>query len=123
MVLFIAKVLILLQIASTSVEEWKERNRQVQNEADVEKWTQRYIMKPPPSCLHFFETPEDRKADPDRFFAFLSIRREFLLHRTPISPFSPLKSGELPVHFDYAHYLSICLGNSRICHRLAQLQT
>ena len=110
MVLFIAKVLILLQVASNSVEEWKVLNRQVQNELDVARWAERYISKPPTPCWHFFESPAERVADPDRFFAFLSIRKEFLLHRTPIPPFTPLKSGELPVHFDYAHYLSICLG-------------
>jgi hypothetical protein len=111
MVLFIAKVIFLLKLAKTSVDEWKERNRQVQNAEDVAMWADRYVAKQSPRCLHLhFETPEQRQTDPDRFFAFLSIRKEFLLHRTPISPFHPLKSGILPIHFDYAHYLSICLG-------------
>ena len=110
MVLFIVKVLYLLKLAKSSVEEWKERNRQVQNADDVERWADLYVEKKP-SRRWCFETATERKADPDRFFSFLSIRHEFLLHRAPIYPFHPLKSGTLPVHFDYAHYLSICLGN------------
>lgn len=112
MVLFIVKVLFLLKFAKGSVNDWKIRNRQVQNAEDLEIWADRYVDKKPQRfCfpLHF-ETRAEQQNDPDRFFAFLSLRREFLLNRTPVPPFRPLPSNILPVHFDFAHYLSICLG-------------
>lgn len=114
MVLFIVQVIFLLNLSKTSVEEWKERNRQVQNAEEIEIWADRYVAKKPNRyCLNIhFDSKEERQTDPDRFFAFLSIRKEFLLHRTPIYPFRPMESNGLPVHFDFAHYMSICLGKS-----------
>lgn len=109
MVLFICKVLFLLNMAKQSVALWEERNRQVQNREDVARWAEKYFHKPPPSCCGF-DTAWDRRSDPDRFFSFLSVRKEFLLRRQPIPPFKPIQSAALPIHFDYAQYLSICLG-------------
>ena len=108
MVLFICQVLLLLHLAADTVNTWRDMNREAQNPRDIEKWTQRY--------LHPVQRPwwdfSMSSAEPNNFFALLSLRREFIATRKTIPPFSVTDPAEhLPVHFDFAEYLSICLGD------------
>eukprot|EP00602_Paraphysomonas_sp_CaronLab_P000745 CAMPEP_0185028368 /NCGR_PEP_ID=MMETSP1103-20130426/13987_1 /TAXON_ID=36769 /ORGANISM="Paraphysomonas bandaiensis, Strain Caron Lab Isolate" /LENGTH=511 /DNA_ID=CAMNT_0027562757 /DNA_START=365 /DNA_END=1900 /DNA_ORIENTATION=- len=83
-------------------------NKEAQNSADVERWKERYLSHEPKPWWNF----SLERDQPSRFFAFLSMRKEFIEQRQSIPPFKPSDpESHLPVNFDYAEYLSICLGN------------
>lgn len=108
MVLFIGQVLLLLHLAGRTVADWRRENKEVQNPDDIAKWTELYLH-PKPRPWWDFSMSADMAT---RFFAFYSLRKEFISCRKSIPPFSEAAPAErLPEHFDFAEYLSICLGD------------
>ena len=106
MVLFIVKVLILLHLANGTVRKWKTANKEAQNPDDVKRIADKYLHKVERKWKCTFTQTESYQ-----FFRFLSLRREFIACRQPFAPFDiPPPDKQLPVHFSYAEYLSICLG-------------
>lgn len=108
MVLFIAKCLFLLRLGTNTVKEWKEMNKACMSPSEIEKQAERYRkheMKP----WWNFSIERD---EPHRFFAFLSMRREMISGRNHLPPFELRQETDwMPTRFDYAEYLSTCLGH------------
>lgn len=109
MCLFIFKVLYLLHIATNTIQEWKELNRDVQNKQKVEAMRELYLQhKPKP----WYDWSLGQDA-PHRFFSFMSMRLELIRGRSTNSQ-APLDNSPtvewLPDNFDYSEYLSRCLG-------------
>ena len=42
---------------------------------------------------------------------FYSLRKEFIIARSPLPPFEPVEKNSLPLNFDYAAYQSECMGD------------
>jgi hypothetical protein len=106
MVLFIIKVLILLHSANRTISVWRVANKEAQNPDDIKRISEQYLHKKERKWKCTFT-----RSKTYQFFRFRSLRREFIECRQPFAPFDVADPDkQLPVHFDYAEYLSISLG-------------
>lgn len=106
MVLFIIKVLILLHCANRTIEGWRVTNKEVQNPEDVQQFAEKYLHQEEQKWKCTFT-----RSTAYQFFRFRSLRKEFIECRQPFAPFDVAEpEKQLPIHFDYAEYLSISLG-------------
>ena len=106
MVLFMIEALLLFKAGNRTVAVWRRFNRECQDESAFQLWKEKYLYETPSVCLW----PKSQIDAPDRFFAFYSMRNEFIKARQPIPPFKSNPSQKLPPTFDYAEYLAMELG-------------
>ena len=107
MVLFMMEALLLFKMGNYTVTVWRRFNREAQDEASVDIWRQKYLFETPSVWCW----PRSQVDAPDRFFAFYSMRKEFIKARQPLAPFTSNPDAKLPDTFDYAEYLSMELGH------------
>lgn len=107
MILFIVQVIVLLVMANRTVEKWRWMNKEAQSPDDVTKWMNLYSKEKAKKCKFTFP-----RSDAYSFLAFRSLRKEFIEMRHPLPPYHfAIPEKQLPITFDYAEYLSICLGH------------
>lgn len=109
MILFICLVLLLLRMGTKVVNEWHVMNGDVQNRSTLQRMREEYLNhEPKHNWWNFTRIGGEYH---ERFFMFLSLRKEFILARSSTPPFAPAdKAKQLPEDFDYAEYLTIHLG-------------
>jgi calcium-binding protein CML len=120
MVVTIIEVFILLFIGSRSIANYGKYNQVCQDEEEIKKkvkeldelphatyasWMCDYLKNP---CTAW--SKHQHRVTLDECVIFYSLRREFILNRSPLPPYKPAsKDKQLPAGFDYATYQANCL--------------
>jgi len=120
MVVTIIEVFILLFIGGRSIANYSKYNKISQDEEEIKNkikeldslphatyasWICDYLKNP---CTAW--SKHQHRITLDECVIFYSLRREFILNRSPLPPYKPAnKDKQLPANFDYATYQANCL--------------
>jgi Ca2+-binding EF-hand superfamily protein len=120
MVVTIIEVFILLYIGGRSIANYGTYNKICQDEEAIKKkvkeldelphatyasWICDYLKNP---CTAWGK--HQHRINLDECVIFYSLRREFIMNRSPLPPYKPAtKDKWLPANFDYATYQANCL--------------
>ena len=121
MAVTIFQVVMLINIGNAAQSRYGEFNEMSQDEEEVKKLTKELIGMKEKTVIgaswEYLTNPVEtytfqcRREYLEEFMTFYSLRKEFLLQRSPQAPFEPaMETKRLPANFDYAHYQSDCMG-------------
>ena len=115
----IFQVFMLINIGNDAHKRWGEYNEVSQDEEAMQGIILRLSKMPP---LTLSSGTMDYLTDPvnawsrhtsqlecEELVHFYSLRKEFLLQRSPLPPFESVKKNVLPSNFDYAQYQAECM--------------
>lgn len=115
----IFQVFMLINIGNDAHKRWGEYNEVSQDEEAMQGIILR-LSKMPPLTLgsgitDYFTDPvnawskHSSQLECEELVHFYSLRKEFLLQRSPLPPFAPVSKNALPQNFDYAQYQAECM--------------
>lgn len=115
----IFQVFMLINIGNDAHKRWGEYNEVSQDEEAIQAIILRLSRDPPltlaSGTLDYFTDPlnawtkHQEQIDREELVHFYSLRKEFLLQRSPLPPFAPVEKNRLPPNFDYALYQAECM--------------
>ena len=115
----IFQVFMLINIGNDAHKRWGEYNEVSQDEEAMQGIILRLSKMPPltlaSGTMDYFTDPINAWAkhtsqlECEELVHFYSLRKEFLLQRSPLPPFEPVAKNALPPNFDYAQYQAECM--------------
>lgn len=115
----IFQVFMLINIGNDAHKRWGEYNEVSQDEEAMQGIILRLSKMPPltlaSGTMDYFTDPVNAwskhtsQLECEELVHFYSLRKEFLLQRSPLPPFEPVPKNALPSNFDYAQYQAECM--------------
>jgi calmodulin len=117
----IFQVVVLIFVGNNAHERWIEFNEAAQNEEFMQGVLVRhaedgkvefasevadYFSGENPATVHQRHVEARQRKE---LLEFYSLRKEFIIQRSPMPPHAPMENKKLPNNFDFAHYQSECL--------------
>ena len=115
----IFQVFMLINIGNDAHKRWGEYNEVSQDEEAIQAIILNASKESPltlsSGIMDYFTDPVNAwnkhtaQIEKEELLHFYSLRKEFLLQRSPLPPFEPVVKNRLPPNFDYAQYQAECM--------------